>query len=490
MSPDQEDISASAATEPLADSSALAPEQQTHPRQDGLWHGLIRNLRCGLRLAFFRPVPLHRFSVHAEQLIALAVIDLLMAFTLDFILVGLPGRLNPWGLPGALFYFPLTLLAGFATARVARSPQLALALPIALLSAVQYVSLLAIALFPLGSALDLDLSHSAVYFAYYWGPFLWWIAIACFVIVSLVPGRLAVKLASLAIAAILVLLPGWLLPRTSMGALWVSTEDDPGHPRPETLASEEAFYAQPELLRRALSALVPGTPNRSHLYFVGVAGFADEDVFEKELQVISGLMQQRFDTAGRTISLINNPATVLSTPLASRTSLARTLARVGQIMNRDDDVLFLYLTSHGSEDHRFALSFSPLHLRDLDPPALRQMLDTARIRWRIVVVSACYSGGFIDALKSDRTLVITAADAQHTSFGCGAESDFTYFGKAYFDQALRKQTSFIAAFEEARRIIETRERGEGKTPSNPQIYVGPAMQQKLRDLEAQLPNKR
>jgi hypothetical protein len=352
------------------------------------------------------------------------------------------------------------------------------------------VSLLAIALFPLSGALEVNLSHGALYFAYYWGPFLWWIAIACFVIVSLVPGRLAVKLASLAITAILVLLPGWLLPRSSMGALWVGIDDEPSHERLETLASEEAFYAQPELLRRALSALAPGTPNRSHLYFVGVAGFADEDVFEKELKVISGLMQQRFDTAGRSISLINNPATVLNTPLASRTSLARTLSRVGQIMNRDDDVLFLYLTSHGSEDHRFALSFSPLHLRDLDPSSLRQMLDTARIRWRVVVVSACYSGGFIDALKSDRTLVITAADAQHTSFGCGAESDFTYFGKAYFDQALRRRTSFVAAFDEARRLIETRERAEGKTPSNPQIYVGAAMQQKLHDLEAQLANRK
>ena len=120
----------------------------------------------------------------------------------------------------------------------------------------------------------------------------------------------------------------------------------------------------------------------------------------------------------------------------------------------------------------FSLYFWPLHLRDLDPPSLRQMLDAAHIRWRIVVVSACYSGGFIEALKSDTTLVMTAADAHHTSFGCGSESDFTYFGKAYFDQALRKGTSFTGAFEDARRIIEARERGEGKTPSNPQMYVG------------------
>ena len=102
------------------------------------------------------------------------------------------------------------------------------------------------------------------------------------------------------------------------------------------------------------------------------------------------------------------------------------------------------------------------------------------------MISACYSGGFIEPLKSDTTLVITAADAQHTSFGCGSESDFTYFGKAYFDQALRKRPSFIAAFDDARRIIEARERGEGKMPSNPQMYVGKAMKEKLAGFEAQL----
>jgi hypothetical protein len=155
-------------------------------------------------------------------------------------------------------------------------------------------------------------------------------------------------------------------------------------------------------------------------------------------------------------------------------------------MNRDQDVLFLYLTSHGSEDHRFTLEFRPLRLRDLDPTALREMLDASGIRWRIIVVSACYSGGFIEPLKNDSTLVVTAADAHHMSFGCGAESDFTYFGKAYFDQALRATYSFTGAFETARRAIETRERAEGRIPSNPQMYVGPEMARKLEGVAARL----
>jgi len=249
------------------------------------------------------------------------------------------------------------------------------------------------------------------------------------------------------------------------------------------LATEEAFYAQPEILRRQLAALKPGRAERQDLYFVGVAGSAAEDVFRRELSVIRELFEQRFGTAGRSITLVNSPRTALREPIATVTSLQRTLARVGEVMKRDEDMLFLYLTSHGSQNHRLALEFSPLHLRDLDASMLKRMLDASGIRWRVVVVSACYSGGFIQPLQDEQTLLITAADPDHTSFGCGAESDFTYFGKAYFDEALRATYSFTSAFETARRSIEAREQAEGRERSNPQIFVGGRIAQKLQQME-------
>jgi hypothetical protein len=114
------------------------------------------------------------------------------------------------------------------------------------------------------------------------------------------------------------------------------------------------------------------------------------------------------------------------------------------------------------------------------------MLDRSGIRWRVIVISACYSGSFIDALKDRRTLIITAASRNRTSFGCSNENDFTYFGDAYFNQALRHGSSFIGAFDEARRIIAAREREEELTPSQPQIYVGAAMKPALERLQAHL----
>ena len=89
-------------------------------------------------------------------------------------------------------------------------------------------------------------------------------------------------------------------------------------------------------------------------------------------------------------------------------------------------------------------------------------------------MSACYSGSWIEPLASPTTLVMTAADAEHTSYGCGARSELTFFGRALFDEQLRVTRSFEQAHAAARAAIERREREAGKSDgySNPQIRVG------------------
>ena len=421
---------------------------------------LRQNLACGLRLALLFPRRACSWNVSVGQLLAQIAIDLLLVLTLDVLVAGIDGRFNAVGLPAALFYVPLVLLAGHVLSRIARSPDLTLKFPIALIAARQYVSLACIALYLSAQIGDLDISSQPGSFIYYYGPSGWWALIACVGAWSLTRSRTMLKLALSAIVVALVIAPGWSLHRLRIGPIWQESYDAQSAQRDESryyaVTSENALYAQPDLLRRELDALKPGVAGAEQMYFVGVAGDADEDVFLKEITVISRLFEDRFGTAGRSVSLVNNRGTPLNTPIATVTSLQKTLMQVGTVMNRDEDVLFLYLTSHGSSDHELSLSFWPLQLRDLDPPALRQMLDVSGIRWRVIVVSACYSGGFIDALKDERTLIVTAADATHTSFGCGAESDFTYFGKAYFDQALRQTQSFTEAYEMARRTSRTR----------------------------------
>ena len=206
----------------------------------------------------------------------------------------------------------------------------------------------------------------------------------------------------------------------------------------------------------------------------------------KEVDAVARLFRERFDAEGHSIRLVNNNKSLAGSPIASATSLEASLQRVAQVMNIEEDILFLFLTSHGSETHRFSLELWPLSFKELDPVRLRKLLDESGIKHRVVVVSACYSGGFINALKNDDTLVISASAPDKNSFGCGNENDWTYFGNAYFNEALRNTFSFTKAFDIAKPVIAAREKKEDFEPSNPQMALGAAIGDKLATLEKQL----
>ncbi len=151
-------------------------------------------------------------------------------------------------------------------------------------------------------------------------------------------------------------------------------------------------------------------------------------------------------------------------------TLAATLQAEAKRMNGDSDILFLILTSHGSRD---GLAVNAGRLAEtLKPSDLAEMLERTGIRHKVVVISACYSGVFIPRIADADTLVITAADANHSSFGCEDRAKWTYFGDAFFNVALRRATNLKDAFLVARSLVLKRELRQGLEPSDPQMAGG------------------
>ena len=251
------------------------------------------------------------------------------------------------------------------------------------------------------------------------------------------------------------------------------------------MLSEDALYAQPRLLDNVLNQLQKGIFGETHWYFVGVAGAGYQDVFKTEVETTQRQFDTRFGTLGRSVGLINNANTQGTLPIASRTSIAQTLDRIGQDMNPDSDVLFLFMTSHGNQNI-FELANDPIGMNSIDPQWLRGALDHAKIRWRVLVISACYSGSFIPALESPDTIVITASAADRASFGCQAEADYTYFGRAFFAEAMRTQNSLTDAFKVAQTSIRAREKQDDFPASNPQMRIGSNIAAVLPQLESRL----
>ena len=256
--------------------------------------------------------------------------------------------------------------------------------------------------------------------------------------------------------------------------------DDKNHNLSPEINNEIVLYNQQELLEKSWQALEPNDPEKIDLYFLGISVDGSQAVFRREIQFIQDYFDKTFHTQGKSIALINARKTIKEIPLATITSIKRTLQEFAQRMDVENDILFIYMSSHGSKDFEFSLKQTGLALPDLPVQTLADILADLPIRWKIIVVSACYSGGFIPPLENDNTLIITAASAEQKSFGCRDDAEFTYFGEAYFKDALSQTNDFIEAFEIARTIVQEREKAEDYEQSQPQIHKPQAIQQQLQ----------
>ncbi|HEY5703783.1 MAG TPA: C13 family peptidase [Gammaproteobacteria bacterium] len=234
--------------------------------------------------------------------------------------------------------------------------------------------------------------------------------------------------------------------------------------------NELVLYNQSALLESHWNRIEKNDPGVIDMYFLGIAGDGTESVFRREVLYVRDYFDNYLDTEGKSMALINNVKTVTDYPLATQTSIRQTLKRISQKMDPDNDILFLYLSSHGTDDFKFSLKQEELSLPDLPAQELAAMLEALPIQWKVIVVSACYSGGFIPHLKNNQTLIITAAASDKTSFGCDDRNEFTYFGEAYFKHALPDTQNFLAAFDRAVEILRQRETEEDFEHSDPQIH--------------------
>ena len=240
-----------------------------------------------------------------------------------------------------------------------------------------------------------------------------------------------------------------------------------------------------EMRLRQMPAPVPGTPD---LYAIAFAGDGDEHVFRNEALYFEDLATVRYGAAGRTLALVNHPRSLDGDPrpLATLENLRAALQGIGTLMDPDEDLLLLFVTTHGSRDHALSMRLEGHVDAGLRPAELREALDMSGIRHRLLIVSACFSGGFIPVLADPGTLVITAARHDRPSFGCGDSGSATWFGRALLVEGLNRDDGLVGAFEYARRQVARRETMEDVAPSYPQISLGTDLATRLQAWEASL----
>jgi hypothetical protein len=421
---------------------------------------LYRNVVAGTRLALFMPVRPYDYRASPLDFTLLVLFNFLVWVAAAAIRTGVSGDFDDMAIPTYLGSIPLVLATAMLVAWIYDDGDRLLLIATALTASDAVFELMGLFLPWLAGVVVLL-------------AWLWLVSVRA-VVVCGGKRRGPLLKASLVVSAMLAI--GYVaFPRTDV---WLEPAEEAD---PAPLSEERIFHLQGQLIERALAAIAAGRAGRRELYFVGFAPDASEEVFAKEMRFVRREFDERFATAGRSIALVNSEGALEEFPIASATNLARALARVGGQMNGDEDMLFLFVSAHGYRDHRLSAVQPPLELAPLTPTALARMLQDAGIKWRVIVVSACYSGGFIEPLRDDNTIVITASSAERSSFGCEPGREFTYFGEAYFREALGRTRSFTQAFDLAKAIVARREDKEKLEPSLPQMWVGPAIAERLKN---------
>jgi Peptidase C13 family len=241
--------------------------------------------------------------------------------------------------------------------------------------------------------------------------------------------------------------------------------------------------SQHQRLSTALAALKPQRPGIVDAYVV-VAALDADPVFAREASETTKVLARRFDASGRVILLAAGDP---SLPNGSPSFLAAALAAVAAKMNLREDALILYTTSHGAPNAGIVYRENNLGYGNITPDRLSDLLDQLHIERRLIMISACFAGQFVGPLASPSSAIIAAADDDRTSFGCAPGNDWTFFGDALINNALRQPQPIEAAAAQAFALINDWEFSKGLTSSKPRLFMGDQARLWLAALEKRMP---
>ncbi len=437
------------------------------------------NLVAGLRLALLLPVSRLNFRIGLAQLVLLFVVSALLDVGTDRLRLGPAAEFSWRGAGGEFVGGGMLLFCAALLALAFRRHALALAIPLIALAAYPIVQIVHALPGLAPSLVAPDWSEAAFELVLTIWTVVVFVRVVAVALVSAQPLRWMRALAGgLLLAAPIVLVPAL----TPSGPWWTvspAAADD----RYPSAAAEPVLAAQQSLLDDALSNLEDERPGEVDLYFVAFAGDARDSRWRADVAAAQHVMDERWDTRGRSIVLQNSPETLLDTPMATVTNLRETLKELAAAINKDEDVVMLYFAGPAARDGALDVAMPPLELSPIAPAVLRTLLDEAGIRWRIVVVAACRAGDFAAKLADETTLVLTAS-GEGATFGCERNGDATELGAALYGDTLQRSESLRAALEGAHaRVVAGEKRGKAGPASGAQLVVGPAMADKLKEID-------
>jgi hypothetical protein len=251
-------------------------------------------------------------------------------------------------------------------------------------------------------------------------------------------------------------------------------------PPPHPNARIDVWGVQDALIGKCMELLPARATDRPNIYAVAINPHGRQLLFSREAKTALQRFATNYGgTARGGILLSNSSSDMLQVPLATQQNIAQVMGEIGRRTQASpNDVLMVYLTSHGGPNAALESGLpGNIPILAISADSLASALADANVRRRVIVVSACFAGSWIPSLANDDTIIITAAAADRTSFGCAEDRPLTYFGEAFLNGPLRRGASLATSFEAAKKTVAQWEQEQKFTLSLPQAYIGKNMQQ-------------
>jgi len=252
----------------------------------------------------------------------------------------------------------------------------------------------------------------------------------------------------------------------------------PQYDPPPKIDADKLWEAQDALIKRSVAGLLTPISDQDNIYSIAIAPQGQQALFAREAKAAIKMLASTYDDHDRGGILLSNDKDDYGvSPLATRGNFETLVRSISERMKPDRDILAVYLASHGSKDATLETGLADFtNVQPISAQALNSAMNAAHIQKRIIMVSACYAGSWIPIVANENSIIITAASADRTSFGCTDDRRMTYFGEAFLKRPIAPDASLSDRFVRAQQIIARWEKAQKLMPSRPQVFVGRNMQ--------------
>ena len=224
------------------------------------------------------------------------------------------------------------------------------------------------------------------------------------------------------------------------------------------------------LLTAMLAVKADAEPVQRRLFYVGLALYS-ETWSQNDVVALSDELQRNSDFAVVPLIASNYITARRQYPIADDARIT-TLVRTAAMRAGPEDIVVVHISTHGGPG-LLASRIGNQPTTAMTARSLAQRLAPLGGHSTVVIVSACYSGSLINALRAPDRIVIAAARADRSSFGCAAGAQHTFFGHAELQAFAEPHRSLQQAFDAMRGNVARMEREQNyKPPSEPQVWVG------------------